>query len=273
LPDIVLLIELAFALVATGLIAGVIAGLLGVGGGIVVVPVLYEALGAIGVADEARMHVAVGTSLATVLATAVVSARAHHRKGALDRDLLKQWAVWILIGALVGTALAGSVRGAVLTLVFATVALGVSAFMGLTTPDLRLRPRPPDGLARVGAGGLIGAFSAMMGIGGGTLAVPFFSACGVPVHRAVGTAAAIGFVIALPGSIGFVVSGWGNEALPELSFGFINLLGLLLIAPATTLTAPWGARLAHRLSQVGLRRAFALFLLLSSLRMFYGALA
>lgn len=268
MPELETLIQLGLTLVGTGLVAGVIAGLLGVGGGIVVVPVLFESLGVLGVADDVRMHVAVGTSLASVLATSVASARAHHKKGNLDLDLLKAFAPGIFLGTLIGTALAGSVQGAVLTLVFAGVAICVALFMGLTRPGVQLRPAPPSGIAGRGlSGGFIGGFSAMMGIGGGTLAVPFFSACGVPVHRAVGTAAAIGFIVALPGSAGFVLAGWGDQALPNLSMGFVNLLGLLVIAPATTLTVPLGAKIAHRLSPLALRRAFAIFLLLSAARM------
>lgn len=268
MPELTVLLELAAALVATGLVAGIIAGLLGVGGGIVIVPVLFTSLAVVGVPEAARMHVAVGTSLATVLVTSVVSARAHHRRGSLDFALLKAWGPWIFVGVIAGTWLAGVVRGETLTLVFATVALGVAAYMGLTRPDVRFRNAPPRGVVRAGTGGVMGAISAMMGIGGGTLAVPFFSACGVSVHRAVGTAAAIGFVIALPGTTGFVIAGWNDEALPNLSAGFVNLLGLVLIAPATTLTAPWGVRIAHRLSPLGLRRAFAAFLLISSVRLY-----
>ena len=163
-------------------------------------------------------------------------------------------------------------RGAVLTAIFATVAVAVAFYMGATRPGFRLRDALPTGLGKVCSAGLIGGISAMMGIGGGTLAVPFMSACGYPVHRAVGTASAIGFIIAAPATIGFVLTGWHVEALPQLSFGFVNLLGVVLIAPLSTLMAPYGAKLAHRLSPLGLRRAFALFLALTAARMYYGLL-
>ncbi len=272
MPDLVTLLQLALALMATGVIAGILAGLLGVGGGIVIVPVLFQMFAFIGIPTELRMHLAVGTSLTTVVATSIVSARAHYRRGAVDVALLKSWWLWILIGTLAGTAVAGLIRGAVLSAVFATVALGVAVYMVATPPDFRLRDGLPRGLGKVLSAGLIGGFSAMMGIGGGTLAVPFMSACGYPVHRAVGTAAAIGFIIAVPATIGFAVAGWHEEALPQLSIGFVNLLGVALIAPLSTMMAPYGARIAHRLSPRGLRRAFALFLALTAARMYYGLL-
>ncbi len=267
MPDWPLLLELAAGLIATGLVAGLIAGLLGVGGGIVIVPVLVEALAVLEVPEDVRMHVAVGTSLASVLATSLFSARTHHEKGALDMELLGQWGPWILLGAIAGAAVAGQVSGAVLTAVFAALALAIALYMAFVPPDLTLRPAPPRGLPRVAAGGLIGGLSAMMGIGGGSFVVPAFSACGVAMHRAVGTAAALGFVIAWPGSLGYIITGWGDEALPNLSMGFVNLLGLLVIAPATAITAPLGARLAHRLPARILRRAFALFLVISAARL------
>lgn len=267
MPEWPLMLELGAGLIATGLVAGLIAGLLGVGGGIVIVPVLVEALTVLQVPEEVRMHVAVGTSLASVLATSLVSAKSHREKGGLDMDLLRDWGPWILLGAIAGAAVAGQVSGGVLTIVFASLALVIAAYMAFVPPDKVLRQTLPAGPARVAGGGLIGGLSAMMGIGGGSFVVPVFSACGVAMHRAVGTAAALGFVIAWPGSLGYIITGWGDEALPNLSMGFVNLLGLLVIAPATAVTAPVGARLAHRLSAKALRRAFALFLLLSALRL------
>ena len=272
MPDLVTVLELAAILMITGVVAGLLAGLLGVGGGIVIVPVLYQMFDFIGIAPEVRMHLAVGTSLTTVVATSIVSARAHARRGAVDFELLRGWWLWILLGTLIGTAVAGYVRGSVLTGMFATVALAVAIYMAATAPSFRLLGGLPRGVGKVCSAGLIGGISAMMGIGGGTLAVPFMSACGYPVHRAVGTAAAIGFIISAPATAGFVIAGWNIEALPQLSFGFVNLLGIVLIAPLSTWMAPHGARLAHRLSPLALRRAFALFLALTAARMYYGLL-
>lgn len=265
-------LPLVAVLLATGFAAGTLAGLLGVGGGIVIVPVLYLLFGAIGVDPAVRMHVAVGTSLTSIVATSVFSANAHRRKGSLDTALLRRWTPWLFLGALMGTALAGSVGGPLLGAVFGAVALAVALHMAFAPPGLRLGAAPPEGAGRAGAGLLIGGFSAMMGIGGGTLSVPFLTAYGVTVHRAVGTAAAFGFVIALPASIGFVATGWNEPALPRASVGFVNLLGLAFIAPLSVLAAPVGAALAHRLEPKILKRVFAAFLALTSVKMLHGAL-
>jgi uncharacterized membrane protein YfcA len=262
-PELLEFLPLAGVLILTGCIAGVLAGLLGVGGGIIVVPVLFTMLGAIDVDPAVRMHVAVGTSLASIVITSVISARSHHRRGAVDVDLLSRWGVWILLGSIGGTAVAGAVDGPVLSAVFGIVALAVATYMATTSPDFRLRDSLPGGVAGFAIGGL----SSMMGIGGGTLCVPYFNAFGFPVHRAVGTAAAIGLVIAVPATIGFVATGWGIPALPHASVGHVNLLGLVLIAPFTSLTAPLGVRLAHRLSARTLKRLFALFLFATAVRM------
>tara|TARA_R110002072_G_scaffold145612_1_gene292253 strand:+ start:206 stop:1030 length:825 start_codon:yes stop_codon:yes gene_type:complete len=261
------LAPLAGVLIVTGCIAGILAGLLGVGGGIIVVPVLFTMLGLIDIDESVRMHVAVGTSLASIVMTSVISARAHHRRGAVDTDLLKRWGVWILLGSIAGTLIAGAVDGPVLSMVFALVALAVALYMATTSADFRIRESLPTGIGGKISGFVIGGLSAMMGIGGGTLCVPYFNAFGFPVHRAVGTAAAIGLVIALPATIGFVATGWGIPALPQASVGHVNLLGLILIAPFTSLTAPLGVRLAHRVSAKTLKLLFALFLFATSARM------
>ncbi|MFN4088694.1 MAG: sulfite exporter TauE/SafE family protein [Alphaproteobacteria bacterium] len=272
MPDPIVLLELAAILALTGVVAGVLAGLLGVGGGIVIVPVLFQMFALIDVPDAIRMHLSVGTSLTTIVATSAISTRAHNRRGAVDWALLRAWWVWILLGTVAGTAVAGYVRSAVLIGVFAVVALLVALFMATTRPDFRLREGLPRGVGRAVSGAVMGGLSAMMGIGGGTLGVPFMAACGYPVHRAVGTAAAIGFIIAVPATLGFMLAGWGDEALPELSVGFVSILGVVLITPLSTVAAPWGVRLAHAASPLTLRRLFAVFLLLTSARMFWSLL-
>lgn len=261
---------LAVGLLATGAISGVVAGLLGVGGGIVIVPVLYHLFTTMNISPDVRMHLAVGTSLATIIATSSSSIRAHWRRGAVDTALLRQWGPWIFVGVVVGTALAGLVRGTLLSAVFATVALIVAVHMGLGSPRKVIAEHLPEGAAKAGLAGFIGAVSAMMGIGGGTLSVPILTLFNYPIHRAVGTAAAIGFIIGVPGAIGFVATGWSAAGLPPFSLGYINLLGLALILPTSMLLAPVGARLAHRLDTTRLRRVFAVFLAVTSLRMFYG---
>lgn len=256
-------------LLAAGGVAGITAGLLGVGGGIVIVPVLWHLFDALGIDEAVRMHVAVGTSLATIIATSVASVRAHHRRGAVDFVMLRAWGPWIFIGVLIGTAIAGLVRGPVLTAVFAAVALVVSIHMGLGKQDWRLAKTLPKGVGKMGLAGLIGAISAMMGIGGGTLSVPILSLFGYPIHRAVGTAAAIGFIIGIPGTIGFILTGLEVPDRPPLSLGYISLIGFILIVPTSMLLAPVGARLAHGLNTRNLKRVFAVFLGVTALRMFY----
>jgi len=266
------LLPLAGVLIATGCVAGILAGFLGVGGGIIVVPVLFTMLGLIDIDPSVRMHVAVGTSLASIVLTSLVSARSHHKRGAVDTDLLKSWGGWIFAGSIAGTLLAGYVGGTTLSAIFASVALMVALYMALTPADFRVRDQLPASPYGQASGFVIGGTCAMMGIGGGTLCVPYFNAFGYPVHRAVGTAAAIGLIVAVPATIGFVTTGWNLPALPQASVGFVNLLGLVLISPFTTLTAPLGVRLAHRLSQTALKRAFAAFLFLTAARMIYGLL-
>jgi uncharacterized membrane protein YfcA len=269
MTDFLAFLPLAAILATTGAVAGVLAGLLGVGGGIIVVAVLFTMLGLIDVAESVRMHVAVGTSLASIVLTSLVSARSHHRRGAVDVELLRSWSLWIFIGSVAGTLLASANSGTTLSVVFGVVALSVALYMALTRPDFKVRDGLPTGVLGASSGFGIGGLSAMMGIGGGTLCVPYFNAFGFPVHRAVGTAAAIGLIIALPAAIGFIISGWGIAALPQASVGHVNLLGLVLIAPFTTLTAPLGVMLAHKLSPRALKRTFAFFLFATAARMFF----
>jgi uncharacterized protein len=259
----------AASLLATGVAAGFIAGLLGVGGGIVIVPVLYFVLGALGVDEEVKMHVAVGTSLSTIVFTSFASFRAHSRKGAVDFELLRSWAPGIVAGVIIGSFLASVFSGDVLTAIFGTIALIVAFYMAFSKPEWRVFSGLPTGILKHAVAAVIGTVSALMGIGGGTLSVPTLTLCGYPIHRAVGTAAAIGFAIGVPGTIGFIIAGWGREGLPPLSLGYVSLLGLILILPTSMLLAPWGARAAHALPVRGLRIAFATFLALTSARMLY----
>ncbi|TVR80216.1 MAG: sulfite exporter TauE/SafE family protein [Rhodospirillales bacterium] len=270
--DLEVALLLFAAAIGTGLAAGVLAGLLGVGGGIVIVPMLYWLLPVAGVDESVRMHLAVGTSLATIIPTAIVSALAHRRRGAVDIDLLRTYAPGIVVGVLIGAAFGVRAGGSVLTLIFATVALVIAADMALRRNQVQVAPRPVRGLAAQGIGAVIGAVSAVMGIGGGTLSVPAFTLMGVPVHRAVGTAAAIGLIIAIPGAIGFMLGGLDDPHLPPGSVGYVNLLAFLAIVPATMLAAPHGVRLAHAISPKALRLAFAFFLLVTALRMFQNTL-
>ena len=263
------------ALLATGASAGVLAGLLGVGGGIIIVPILYSVFEVLGVDPDVSMHMAVGTSLATIIPTAVASVAAHHRKGAVDWPLFRSWLPWLMMGVIVGTWLANTVlSGAVLTTIFGAVALAVAIDL-----VVRRRTDATDAvhsdqlfatlyqtvIAPVPA--LIGVFSSLMGIGGGTLSVPFLNALSYPMHRAVATSAGFGLVIAVPAAAGYMLGGWTVPARPVGSLGYINVIGFVLITVASVVTAPVGSWLAHTLSAQTLRLLFAAFLFLTSFRM------
>ena len=262
----------AGGILVAGLVAGLLAGLLGVGGGIVIVPVLFNVFLFLGIDEAVRMHLAVGTSLATIIPTAITSARGHFKRGAVDAELLKSWGPAIFVGVLAGTILGGNVRGQVLTAVFAVIALLVAANMAFRKEGMTLADALPGGIGRAAMGLGIGAFSVMMGIGGGTLTVPILTAFNYPIRRAVGTASAIGFIIGVPGAIGFILAGLGAANLPPLSIGYANLIGFALIVPATMTMAPVGVRIAHTIKPRTLRLAFGFFLLVTSLRMFWSLL-
>ncbi len=269
MPDTASLLSLAAALVAAGLAAGLIAGLLGVGGGIVIVPVLFQLFTMLGIDPAVTMHLAVGTSLASIVPTSIAAVRAHIRRDAVDFALLRNWAPGVVAGVFAGSALASIARGSLLTGVFGTVAALVALYMMLVPDGVRLRRSLPGLWMQRLIAAVIGCFSAMMGIGGGTLTVPSLVLCDYPIRRAVGTSSAVGMIIAIPGTLGFMIAGWDLPGRPPLSVGFVSLLGLALTAPTAMVTAPYGTRLAHIISPAWLRRAFALFLMLTSARMFW----
>ena len=273
MPDPGNLLFLAAALVAAGLAAGLIAGLLGVGGGIVIVPVLFQLFTLIGVDPAITMHLAVGTSLASIIPTSISAVRAHIRRDAVDFEILRTWAPGVVAGVAAGSVLAGIARGSLLTGVFGTVALLVALYMMLVPEGIRLRQALPAPWAQRLIAAVIGCFSSMMGIGGGTLTVPALVLCSYPIRRAVATSSAVGMIIAVPGAIGFMVTGWDVPGRPPLSLGFVSLLGLMLTAPTAMLTAPFGTRLAHVIDPVWLRRSFALFLMLTGVRMWWSLIA
>jgi uncharacterized membrane protein YfcA len=262
---------LGVAMLATGCVAGVLAGLFGIGGGIVIVPVLEAALGFLGVDAAIRMHVAVATSLATIIPTSISSARAHHQRGAVDFEIVRRWAIFVLLGALLGAWIAAQVHSRVLAIVFATLALLVALKMVLLPETRNLTTDVPRGLLVPLIPTSIGCFSSMMGIGGGTFSVMTLALFNQPIHRSVGTAALFGLVISLPGTAGFIATGWGDARLPPGSVGYVSLLGFVLIAPTTVLMAPLGAKIAHGLSQKRLAALFGAFLFIVALRLFYRA--
>jgi hypothetical protein len=242
-----------------GVFAGVIAGLLGVGGGLIVVPILAALYSLQGFAAELTMQLAVGTSLATIVFTSLSSMRAHHRRGAVDWPIMTQLSAGILLGAWLGGVLAQWLGGVLLALLFGLFELAVAVQMGFGRPPAAHRAAPGR-VRNVVAGVLIGAVSALLGIGGGTLSVPYLVWHNVGMRRAVGTSAACGLPIALVGALGFALVGRGVEGLPPGSSGYVYWPAVAAISVTSVASAPLGARLAHRLDQVALKRLFALFI-------------
>ena len=251
---------------ATGAFAGLLAGLLGVGGGLIIVPVLALSFAAQGMADEVIMHLAVGTSLATIIFTSLSSLYAHHRRGAVLWSAFAAMTPGIVLGALCGALMARWLPTLSLRYLFGAFELFVALQMALTLKPSAHRALPGRwGMSAAGA--VIGAASALVGVGGGTLSVPFLLWCNVTIQRAIATSAACGLPIAVAGAAGFVISGWGNAQLPEGSSGYLYWPALLGVACASVLMAPLGARLAHSLPTTRLKQLFALLLLGLALRM------
>ncbi len=271
MPDVTWLLILVPAMAATGLFAGFLAGLFGVGGGIVIVPVLSYVLPLLGVEEGIRQKLAVATSLATMIPTSWISARRHHARGVMDVALLRRLGPAMVAGTLAGAALVIMLRGEALSLAFAAIALLVAANLGLTKVDFRLRDSVPGGLGGQAIGASLGLVSALMGIGGGTVGVPVLTMLGLPMIRAVGTASGFGLIIAVPATV-IVLAAGGSPAMPPLSIGYVSLVGVALLAPFSMLATPWGVRVAHGVSPLWLKRAFAIFLAITALRMLHMAL-
>lgn len=265
-------IGLFLALLASGAMAGLLAGLFGIGGGVVIVPALFSVLTAFGYPPELAMHVASGTSLATILPTALSSARAHHKHSAVDTKALRDLAPSTALAAFLGAFVANGLGGHFLILLFAVFAGVIALLMLRGQKGFALVKGMPTRHGLHVMGGSIGLLSAMLGIGGGTMSVPTLAACGFKMTRAVGTGSAMGLFISLPGALGFMLTGWGVQGLPPYSLGYINLLAVVVIAPLSVLFAPLGAKLAHKLPELWLRRGFACFLLFVSVRMALKAL-
>ncbi|WNC69514.1 sulfite exporter TauE/SafE family protein [Thalassotalea nanhaiensis] len=259
-------------MLVTGVVGGILAGLLGVGGGIVIVPVLDTALGFYGVDSAIRMHIAVATSLACIILTSISSSKAHHAKGAVDFNLIKIWGPAVFIGSLIGSMAASYVDSQVLSAIFGVVALIVAIKMALPLDNVIIRQDVPRGITAPATPVVIGGLSSMMGIGGGTLSVPVLTLMNQPIHRAVGSAAFIGLLISIPGTIGFIVSGFNDPRLPPGSFGYVNLIGFALISPVTVWAAPIGAKIAHSLDKRHLSTLFGGFLFIVACRMIYRTL-
>jgi uncharacterized membrane protein YfcA len=261
--------ELIILYLGLGVFAGLVAGLFGVGGGLVIVPALTFLFQSYGIADSSYVHLAIGTSLATIVVTSLSSMRAHHRHGAVQWDVFRQLTPGIVVGALVGAVVANFLPTATLRIVFAVFELAVAVQIGfnlMASPHRRLPA--PKAMGAVGAG--VGLVSSVVGIGGGTMTVPFLVWCNVSIRKAVATSSACGLPISIAGATGFVFTGWGEPTLPPGSTGYLYWPAFAGIAAASVVFAPLGARLAHTLPVAVLQRVFAVFLAILGLRMLIG---
>jgi len=259
------------AFLAVGAVAGFLAGLLGVGGGLIVVPALVFVFEHAAVAPQHVLHLALGTSLASILFTSLSSIRSHHARGAVNWAIVRAISPGILLGTFGGATVAGQISTLGLKWFFVAFAtlVGLQMFTG-TKP--RAARELPGGAGMFAAGGAIGMISSFVGIGGGSLSVPFMSWCNVAIHQAVGTSAAIGFPIALAGALGYLANGWAVNGLPPGALGFVYLPALAGIVLTSVLTAGSGARLAHRMPVMQLKKLFALLLLLMAAKMLWSLL-
>ena len=261
------LISLALAVMAAGVITGLLAGLFGVGGGAVVVPVLFEVFRLLGVPEEVRMQLCVGTSLAIIVPTTIRSYRAHRAKGLVVGPVLRSWALPAVIGVGVGSVAAAFAPAEVFELAFVVIAGVIAAKLLIGRETWIIGRSLPGPAAMVGYGFLVGLASSLMGISGGSLATMVMTLYGVPIHNAVATSAGLGVPITIAGTLGYLIAGLSHQAaLPPLSIGFISVIGVALIAPISSWIAPLGARLAHALPRRRLEIGFGLFLIAASLR-------
>lgn len=257
------------ALLGAGLLAGFAAGIFGIGGGFVVVPALLLVLPLLGGDHSQYAHVAIGTSAATIIITSIRSLRSHAKRGAVDFQILRDWAPWVVLGDIAGVMLAGRVDGTVLTLIFASGVLLMS--VNFLVPKLGnhvLSDQMPGGMGRVAIAGGLGTFSSLLGIGGGTVAIMVMTLCGRSIHRAIATASGIGTLIAVPSAIGFVYIGLNEAGLPWGSLGYVNMPAALAIGSMSVLTAPLGVAAAHSLEPALLKRVFGTYLVIIAIFMF-----
>jgi uncharacterized protein len=260
-------------LLIAGLAAGFAGGVFGIGGGFVVVPALLLMLPLLGGDSAQYAHVAIGTSAATIIVTSIRSVMSHAKRGSVDFEILKNWAPWIVLGDGAGVLLASHVNGRMLTAIFATGVLLMSLnFLIPRIGNRVLTDQMPGGVLRVSLAGGLGAFSSLLGIGGGTIAIMIMTLCGRSIHRAVGTASGVGTLIAIPSAIGFAIIGLHEGGLPWGSVGYVNLPATVAIASMSILTAPLGVAAAHSLQPAMLKRVFGLYLIAIAIVMFRNSL-
>lgn len=270
-PDSSLLLP-GLALLAAGAGAGFAGGLFGIGGGLVVVPALMLILPLLGTSPEQLTHVAVGTSLATIIFTSLRAVRSHALRDAVDTSVLKGWAPWVVGGTVLGAWIADMVSSSTLALIFGVGVLVFAVhFLSPRVHDRRLASAMPGGITRAGLAGGLGLLSALLGIGGGTITTMTMTLCGTSIHRAIGTASGMGAIIAVPGTIGFMVIGMDEAGLPWGSVGYVNWPAALGVIVTSVLIAPLGVALAHRLSPALLNRVFGIYLIFVGATMIFNS--
>lgn len=265
MPDLIDLLPMVAMLTVIGGLAGVLAGLLGVGGGIVLVPAFYYAFTYLGYDSPQLMQICIATSLGTILVTSGRSMRTHNARGATDMTVLKTWAPGIVIGAALGVLTASRLRSEELQAIFGVLGVAVGLYMAFGRAHWRLGDRMPGPVTRSILSPLVGFLSVLMGIGGGSFGVPLMTLYDMPIHRAVGTASGFGLVIAVPSVVGFLLVDVADA--PPLTLGAINLPAFALVMVATFVTTPYGVALAHRMDPKPLKRVFAVFITLVALNM------
>lgn len=260
---------LVVAILIAGTLTGIFAGLLGIGGAAISVPVMYEVFKALGVADEVRMQLCVGTALALIVPTSIRSYYAHKAKGAVDDNVLRIWALPIIGGVGIGSVIAYFASATVFKLLFVVFATLMALKLIFGRESWRIANQLPGTGVTLAVGLGIGVISALMGIGGGAYSAMFLTLYGVSIHRAVATSSGVGVLISLPGMVGYMIAGWPQQALmPPLSVGYVSFLAVALFAPTSVLAAPYGAKLAHSWPRRRLEVAFAIFLLVVAVRFF-----
>lgn len=254
-------LQFLILLLITGIFSGLIAGLLGVGGGLIVIPVVFYILDYYGFSMDIIMHVAIASSLGVISITSLSSIYAHYKLKNIEVNVVKKWFIGVVAGSVFGAILASSINGNVLVIIFGVIASTVAISMFLNINIVLAKDIPQNFFLNNFISFLIGFFSVLIGIGGGSFSVPTLTAFGKNIHRAVGTSASIGFLIALPGFIIYVSTGWEVEGIPRYSLGYVNLPIVLAVACISVLTAPLGAKLSNKANKKTLKKIFAIFLL------------
>jgi uncharacterized protein len=261
------LLWLGLAIVIGGVVTGLLAGLFGVGGGAIIVPVLYEIFRILGVPEAVHMQLCIGTSFAIILPTTIRSYLTHREKGFVVPRVIRLWALPAVIGVSCGAAIAAFAPPAVFKFAFVTLALLVASKFLFAGDRWNLGTELPGTLPMTAYGFGIGLAGSLMGISGGSLSNILLTLYGKSIHQAIATSAGLGVPITIVGTVGYIIAGWHDRALlPPFSLGFVSLIGVLIMAPVSSFTAPYGARLAHRLPRRTLELAFSIFLLLIAAR-------